>query len=139
MGRVGRPRSVNAPPCPECGNAERVTSHGFQSVTGEPRRAFRCAACARVFVPGVTANGPSPELKSAVRRVRRETSAPYRLIANAVSRHLGLTISHTTVGAWCREPLLPDEDGEDAPCEYLSVLWALHHELRAEAVAQARD
>jgi transposase-like protein len=139
MGRVGRPRSVNAPPCPECEGNERVTSHGFQTVNGEPRRSFRCAPCGRVFVPGVTSDGPSAELRWAVRRVRRETDAPYRLIANAITRHLGLSVSHTTVGAWCREPSGEGESEEEAPCEYLSVLWALRHELRAEAGAQAGD
>jgi intein-encoded DNA endonuclease-like protein len=67
----------------------------------------------------------------AVRRIRVETQAPYRLIANAITRHLGLQVSHTTVSAWCREDA-PPEETQAMPCEYLSVLWALRHEIEAE-------
>lgn len=140
MGRLGRPRSVHAPPCPTCGTAEDVTSHGVQSVAGEPRRSFRCGGCARVFVPGVVTDRPSRELKLAVRRVRHETDAPYRLIASAISRHLGVAVSHSAVGAWCREPVDDESaDGGEMPCEYLSVLWALRHELSEEAHARVGD
>lgn len=135
MGRVGRPPSIDAPPCPECETTDDVVSHRVQEVEGQLRRAFRCTGCSRVFVPGFEDSGPSDELKAAVRRVRRETEAPYRLIARALSRHLGVDVSHTTVGAWCRDRAVGDDgdDGALVACEYLSVLWALRYEIRDEA------
>lgn len=150
VGRVGRPPSIDSPPCPECERTEAVGSHGIQDVDGQPRRAFRCSDCERAFVPGVDPDKPSPELKQAVARVRSETDAPYRLIADAISRHLGISVSHTAVRTWCDERQ-PQADGhgvgdvEDAAstveeealaCEYLSVLWALRHEIQDEARAE---
>lgn len=134
MGQVGRPPSIDAPPCPECETTDDVVSHQVQEVEGQLRRAFRCTGCSRVFVPGFDGTGPSDELKAAVRRVRRETEAPYRLIARAISRHLGVDVSHTTVGEWCRRGAPTDgDDDASLACDYLSVLWALRHEIRDEA------
>lgn len=134
MGRVGRPPSIDAPPCPDCETTDDVVSHRVKEVEGELRRAFRCSACSSVFVPGFDDRGPSDDLKAAVHRVRQETEAPYRLIARALSRHLGVDVSHTTVGDWCRDdPPGDDLDEEMMACEYLSVLWALRHEIRDEA------
>lgn len=139
MGRVGRPPSIEAPPCPSCGRADAVASHGLQDVDGQPRRAFRCEGCQDVFVPGASSEDEeaSRVLRLAVARVRSETEAPYRLIANALDRHLGIDVSHTTVRTWCEEAD-PDAEAEDAEegdlaCEYLSVLWALRHEIKDEA------
>lgn len=118
-------------------------SHGIQDVDGEPRRAFRCRDCERVFVPGVGRDRPSRELKHAVARVRSEADAPYRLIANALGRHLGVSVSHTTVRAWCDEqdpdPSPEDVDDGDLACEYLSVLWALRREIQDEARAESES
>lgn len=143
MGRVGRPPSIEAPPCPACGRAEAVASHGLQDIDGLPRRAFRCEDCEDVFVPGASsdddAEDASRALRSAVSRVRLETEAPYRLIANALDRHLGVGVSHTTVRTWCEQggPDASSEDAEEGElaCEYLSVLWALRHEIKDEAQA----
>lgn len=114
-------------------------SHGLQDVDGEPRRAFRCDDCESVFVPGVAREGASAELKAAVARVRSETDAPYRLIANALGRHLGVSASHTAVRSWCEQadPDAAEADVEQGAlaCEYLSVLWALRHEIKDEARA----
>lgn len=108
-------------------------SHRVQEVEGELRRSFRCTGCSRTFVPGFQDPRPSPELRAAVRRVRKETEAPYRLISDAVTRHLGVSVSHTTVGAWCRDASAPGTDDEAMACEYLSVLWALRHEIEDQA------
>lgn len=131
MGRVGRPRHAPGPPCPQCASDERVLRHDIAQVEGTPTRRYRCTSCARVFVPGLPDERLSGDLKFAVRRVRKETHAPYRLIANAITRHLGSSVSHTTVSAWCQEAGGEDER-EEMPCEYLSVLWALRHEIEAE-------
>lgn len=131
MGRVGRPRGAPGPPCPRCESDVDVVRHDIKEVEGEPRRRYRCSACDEVFIPGFSSDRPSEDLKVAVRRIRAETEAPYRLIANAITRHLGLTVSHTTVSAWCRSGG-SEQDGEEMPCEYLSVLWALRHEIDAE-------
>lgn len=134
MGRVGRPPSLDAPPCPACGTGEDVASHGIQEVNGDPKRAFRCKTCSRVFVPGHADDQPTPALKAALRRVRSQTEAPYRLMSNALSTHLGIEASHTTVRAWCTDDDPTDPVDEEAlACEYLSVLWALRHEIQAEA------
>lgn len=138
MGRVGRPRSLDAPPCPRCERTEDVAAAGIRDVDGVPQRAFRCTSCKHGFVPGVETEGPTPELKAAVRRARVETEAPYRLLASALSRHLGVDVSHTTVGRWCRSDQgLEIEEGEQMPCEYLSVLWALRCEIQDEQQAGA--
>lgn len=110
-----------------------MASHGIQEIEGAPRRAFRCQACSRVFVPGVEKRTPSEALKDAVASVREETDAPFRLIASALVRHLGIEVSHTTIRSWStdREPG-ELEDGSDAACERLSILWALHHEIQDE-------
>ncbi len=136
MGRAGRPRTVQAPPCPGCESEERVVPKGLKDVEGEPRRAFLCQACDGVFVPGVNVQPPSPELKAAVRRVRAETQVPLRLLASAMANNLGVDVSHATIGAWCREKQEPggaESASEEAmACEYISILWALRHEIDAE-------
>lgn len=131
MGRVGRPRSAQVPPCPGCESVQSVVRHDILEVDGEPKRRYRCGDCARVFVPGLVDTRPSEDLKTAVRRIRVETQAPYRLIANAITRHLGMPVTHTTISAWCRDGG-PVGDDEQMPCEYLSVLWALRHEIEHE-------
>lgn len=130
MARLGRPRTIPRPPCPTCLREDRVVAHGFQDGP-ERRRVFRCARCARSFAPGATARRPDEAVKAAVRRVRRETGVNYRLLASALSNHLGVPVSHTTVGAWCRAGDSGPEP-EGAPCEYLSLLWALKQEIEAE-------
>lgn len=130
---AGRPRTVQAPPCPGCGTSTHVVAHGLQDVEGETRRAFRCRGCARGFVPGV--ERPSAELKQAVQRVRAETGVPYRLLAQAITNNLGVPVSHTTVGQWCRAG--PAPEGQ-APCEYLSVLWALQWQIQEEGRTGSR-
>lgn len=141
MGRVGRPRSIDSPPCPECEATDDVASHGIQEIDGDLQRAFRCSSCARVFVPGFAEEQPSRELRQAVRRVRRETEAPYRLIANSIEHQLGVSVSHTTVRSWCDKQDGASSEAEkgaedaDLACEYLSVLWALRHEIEDEARA----
>lgn len=137
MGRVGRPPSIDAPPCPRCEATEDVASHGIRDVDGQPRRSFRCNTCEHAFVPGFDAKQPTRALKGAVRHVRDETQAPYRLIANAITRHLGVEVSHTTVRGWCQDDALGDEvDEETLACEHLSILWALRHEIKDEAQAK---
>lgn len=119
-----------------------MASHGIQDIGGVPRRAFRCGACEHVFVPGVERDRPSRELKEAVARVRSETQAPYRLISNALGRHLGVPVSHTTVRTWCGDAdpdAAADEEQDELACEYLSVLWALRHEIKEEARADAGE
>lgn len=70
-------------------------------------------------------------VRAAVRRVRRETGANYRLLARALTAQLGIPITHTTVGEWCRRAAdAPEPEG--TPCEYLSLLWALKQEIEAE-------
>ena len=120
-----------SPPCPKCEAAEQVVRHDIVQVDGEPKRRYRCPPCASVFIPGIASDRPSEDLKVAVRRIREETEAPYRLIASAITRHLGLQVSHTTVSAWCRDPSAVS-DSDQMPCEYLSVLWALRHEIEQE-------
>ncbi len=138
MGSVGRPRSLDAPPCPACEQAKDVVAAGVREVEGTVRRAFRCTSCKHGFVPGVETGGPTPELKAAVRRARAETDAPYRLLASAVSGHLGVDVSHTTVGRWCRSE--PEQDVErEMPCEYLSVLWALRCQIQEEQGSTSAD
>lgn len=133
MGRVGRPRSLDAPPCPQCQRTADVVAAGVREVEDELHRSFRCTACEHGFIPGVETQGPTPELRAAVRRVRAETEAPYRLLASALTRHLGVDVSHTTVGQWCRSDQEPKvETGQPMPCEYLSVLWALRCEIQDE-------
>lgn len=113
-----------------------MVAAGIREVDGTPQRAFRCTSCEHGFVPGAETEGPTPKLKAAVRRARTETEAPYRLLASALSRHLGVGVSHTTVGRWCRTGEgLELEDGEQMPCEYLSVLWALRCEIEDEQTA----
>lgn len=70
-------------------------------------------------------------MRAAVRRVRQETGANYRLLARALTAQLGIPVTHTTVGEWCRrEAGGPEPDG--TPCEYLSLLWALKQEIESE-------
>lgn len=135
MGRVGRPRTVQSPPCPKCESERQVVPKGLKEVEGEPKRSFLCKGCDRLFIPGVKTEPPSAELKGAVRRVREETGVPLRLIAKAMTNNLGVDVSHTTIGAWCREAEPPtDEEAEKAlACEYISILWALRHEIDAES------
>lgn len=139
MGRAGRPRTVQAPPCPDCESEERVVPKGLKDVDGTPRRAFLCQACDRPFVPGVNTDSPSPELKAAVRRVRAETQVPLRLLASAMTNNLGVEVSHATIGAWCREGPEPGDPAsqEAMACEYISILWALRHEIDAEKRASS--
>lgn len=138
MGRVGRPPSIDAPPCPQCETTENVATHGIRDVDGQPRRSFRCDACEHVFVPGFDDQQPTQALKGAVRLVREETEAPYRLIANAITRHLGIDVSHTTVRGWCQQDSDTPAKKDDAlACEHLSILWALRHEIKDEARAKS--
>ncbi|MBW3581758.1 MAG: hypothetical protein KY455_01545 [Euryarchaeota archaeon] len=103
-------------------------AHGFREGDGTRRRSFRCTACDLRFTPGAAPRGADPALRTAVRRVHDETGVSYRLLARALTRHLGVSTSHVTVGAWCRETERGAEP-EGAPCEYLSLLWALRQEL----------
>ncbi len=134
MGRVGRPRTVQSPPCPKCESEQQVVPKGLKDVEGEPKRSFLCNTCNRLFIPGVKTEPPSAELKAAVRRVREETGVPLRLIAKAMTNNLGVDVSHTTIGAWCRETGDPgvQADEQALACEYISILWALRHEIDAE-------
>lgn len=130
---MGRPRTVHSPPCPDCETEAHVVAKGLKTVEGETKRSFLCRQCDRVFVPGVRTEPPSAELKAAVRRVREETEVPLRLIAAAMTNHLGVHVSHTTVGAWCREAESQGVHDEEAmACEYISILWALRHEIDAD-------
>lgn len=131
VARVGRPRSVERPPCPSCASSEGVVAHGFREVDGERRRSFRCTECGPAFTPGAASRGADAAVRAAVRRVRHETEVPYRILAIALSRHLGIAASHTTVRNWCAEAP-PNIEPTGAPCEYLSLLWALRQELTRE-------
>lgn len=105
-----------------------MVAHGFRDVAGAHRRSFRCTDCGKGFTPGVAPRRVDPAVRAAVRRVRRETEVPYRLLSRALGRHLGISASHATVGAWCRaDDETPEPEG--TPCEYLSILWALRQEL----------
>lgn len=131
MARSGRPRTVERPPCPTCAKEDRVVAHGFSGEGEARRRVFRCTRCAHRFSPGAVVRRADDAVRAAVRRVRRETDANYRLLARALTSHLGIPVTHTTVGEWCRrEALRPEPEG--TPCEYLSLLWALKQEIEAE-------
>lgn len=108
-------------------------AHGFQGEGESRRRAFRCGRCRRTFVPGATPRRATEAVRAAVRRVRRETGVNYRLLASALTAHLGVPASHATVGAWCRAPDGPEPEG--TPCEYLSLLWALRQVIEGDLAA----
>lgn len=114
-----------------CGQDDEVAASGFQEARGARRRSFRCHRCARRFTPGAAPKRASPEIRAAVRRVRREADVPYRLLARALSQQLGIEASHATVGAWCRAED-PGSEADRAPCEYISLLWAIREEIRRE-------
>lgn len=131
MARLGRPRAVERPPCPTCARDDRVVAHGFAGEGAERRRVFRCTRCTRRFSPGSEARRANEAVRAAVRRVRRETGANYRLLARALTSQLGVAVTHTTVGEWCRRDETTHEP-EGTPCEYLSLLWALKQEIESE-------
>ncbi len=108
-----------------------MVAHGLRTVDGEPRRRFRCERCGKGFVPGAEDRRPDDAVRAAVRRVRGETDASYRLLADALTNHLGIDVSHTTVGTWCRAEA-DDDAVEGVPCEYLSLLWALRQEIETD-------
>lgn len=138
MPRLGRPRTVERPPCPACEREDRVVSHGFETSGGERFRVFRCERCGKRFAPGRERRRADPAIRWAVRRVRQETGVNYRLLASALTNHLGLGVTHATVGAWCRAPFEGSEP-EGTPCEYLSLLWALKQEIEAGFASTGED
>lgn len=106
-------------------------AHGFRQIDGTSRRSFRCRGCGPTFTPGAAPQRADEAVRAAVRRVRHETDVPYRLLALALSRHLGIKVTHTTIRSWCQEDLTEAETA-DTPCEYLSLLWALRQEITGE-------